>query len=158
MSKLITAFLFALPLLAQQSELSGTVRDRSQAPIPGATVTARYESGGFERATVASPEGVYSLPDLQPGVYTLELRANGFQLLRQTGVTLGVGQSAHLDFALDLGSLQQSVTVSSESALLQTDSATIATTVDRQFIANLPLNGRSFQSLIELTPGVVATK
>jgi hypothetical protein len=158
MSKLTAVLLFALPLLAQQSELSGTIRDRSQAPIPAAAITARNETGGSERSTIASPEGVYSLPDLQPGIYTLELRANGFQVLRQTGVTLGVGQAAHLDFTLDLGSLQQSVTVNSEAALLQTDSATIATTVDRQFIANLPLNGRSFQSLIELTPGVVATK
>jgi hypothetical protein len=158
LKKIASVLLVSLPVFAQQSELSGVVRDRSQGAVPAAGVTARNQASGFERSTIASAEGVYSLPNLQPGTYTLELRATGFQVLRQTGVSLGVGQSAHLDFTLDLGSVEQSITVSSEAALLQTDSATISTTVNREFIENLPLNGRSFQSLIEITPGVVATK
>src|ERR1700719_3615715 len=130
LKKIALVLLVSLPVFAKQVVLSGVVRDRSQGTVPAAGVTARNEASGFERSTIASAEGVYSLPNLQPGTYTLELRATGFQVLRQTGVNLGVGQSAHLDFTLDLGSVEQSITVNSEAALLQTDSSTISTTVN----------------------------
>jgi Carboxypeptidase regulatory-like domain/TonB-dependent Receptor Plug Domain/TonB dependent receptor len=151
-------FLFALPVLAQQGDLSGLVRDRSQSAVPMASVTVRNEKSGSERSTVTSTTGLYSFSFLDPGSYTLEIRASGFQTGRQTGINLAVGQSARLDFTLDLGTVEQSVTVRSETSLIPTDSSTISTTVNRQFIENLPLNGRSFQSLIALTPGVVITK
>ncbi len=156
--RLAIIFSLCLSAVAQVSQLSGVVQDPSRAAVPGAFISARSENSGAERSAVASSEGIYSLPNLQPGTYTVEIRAAGFQTLRQTGVRLDVGETAHLDFTLPLGTIDQSVTVSAGASQLATDSATISTTVDRQFIENLPLNGRSFQSLIELTPGVVATK
>ncbi len=112
----------------------------------------------MQRVAVASSEGVYSIPFLAPGKYTVEVRSTGFQTARQTGIKLDVGQSAQVNVFLQLGSVEQSVTVDTASALVNTDSATVSTVVNRQFVENLPLNGRSFQSLIALTPGVVLTK
>jgi len=156
--KLISALLIAGPLLAQTAELSGTVRDASSALVPGARISAIHDSTNAQRTSTASAEGAYVLTALPPGLYVIEVQAPGFQTARETGVKLDVGQVARLDFTLKPGDVQQSITVSAESALVKTDSATVSTVINRQFIENLPLNGRSFQSLIALTPGVVLTK
>ena len=154
---LATIFCFSIAW-GQTAELSGIVRDLSQAVIPGASVTAQNEETQAERISTSSSEGVYLIPFLPPGRYTISVQASGFQTARETGIKLDIGQSARLDFQLEPGSLGQSVTVNAESALVQTDSATVSTVINRQLIENLPLNGRSFQSLIALTPGVVLTK
>lgn len=150
--------IFVVSALAQNAELSGVVRDPSDAVIPNASVTARNDDTAAVRAASTSAEGIYTLSLLPPGRYTVEIRAPGFYTVTHRGIRLSVGQAARLDVTLQPGALEQSVTVSAEAALLKTDSATISTIVNRQFIENLPLNGRSFQSLIALTPGVVLTK
>jgi uncharacterized protein (TIGR03437 family) len=152
-------FLFVIPIVyAQYAGLSGVVRDPSGAIIPGASVTARNEETHATRLATSSEEGLYLLSLIPAGRYTVTIRAAGFQIREQAGVKLDVGQSARLDFELTPGTLEQSVTVNAESALVRTDSATVSTVINRQFIENLPLSGRSFQSLIALTPGVVLTK
>jgi hypothetical protein len=156
--RLIVAVLFAVPALAQTAEVSGTVRDSSKAVLPGAVVTATHQETNAHRSVTTSMEGVYVLAALAPGTYTFEVQATGFQTARETSVKLDVGQSARFDFTLKPGDVQQSVTVNAEAALVKTDSATVSTVINRDFIENLPLNGRSFQSLIALTPGVVLTK
>src|SRR6266567_1250682 len=156
--KLITVLLVAGPLLAQTADISGTVRDSSDAVVPGAIVRAVQSNTSGQRTTTTSADGVYVIPALAAGLYIIEVQAVGFQTTRETGVKLDVGQSARLDFTLRPGDVQQSVTVNAESALVKTDSATVSTVINRDFIENLPLNGRSFQSLIALTPGVVLTK
>lgn len=128
----------------QTAELSGIVRDSSQSVVPGASITAHNEETQAERISTSSSEGVYLFPFLPPGRYTISVQASGFQTTRETGIKLDIGQSARLDFELTPGSLGQSVTVNAESALVQTDSATVSTVINRQFIENLPLNGRSF--------------
>ena len=156
--RLIAAFFLALPILAQTAQISGTIRDSSSAVVPGATITANRLDTNARRSTIASAEGIYALPAVTPGMYSIEVGAAGFQTARETGVQLNVGQSARLDFTLKPGDVRQSVTVNADTALIKTDSATVSTVINREFIENLPLNGRSFQSLIALTPGVVFTK
>jgi hypothetical protein len=148
-----------LPLVfAQQADISGLIRDSSEAGVPGASITAVEEATKAARTAISSGEGAYSIALLPPGGYTIEVRANGFQTVRRTDVKLETGQSARLDFALQPAGVQQAVTVSAEALLLRTDAAAVSTVINRQFVENLPLNGRSFQSLIAVTPGVVMTR
>jgi hypothetical protein len=143
---------------AQTAELSGTVQDPAQAVIPGAKITLTNDATGSRRTTQSLSDGHFSLPYLQPGVYTLKVEAPGFLDQTRTALQLSVGQSATLDFTLSLASAAQEITVTGAAPSIASDSATVSTVINRQFIENLPLNGRSFQSLIALTPGVVMTK
>jgi hypothetical protein len=143
---------------AQTAQLSGVVRDPSQAVVAGAPVTIRNDETRVERSTLTNNEGVYEVPFLAPGIYTVAVQAPGFRPTERTGVKLDVAQSARLDFALELTSVGESVSVTAGAPLLQSESATVSTVIDRDLIDTLPLNGRSFQSLIALTPGVVMTK
>ena len=142
----------------QQAGLSGVIRDVSQAAIPKATISVVHEETNIRRSTSSNDRGAYSFPLLSPGRYTIDVSAAGFQTIRETDFTLDVSQAARLDFTLQPGIVQESVTVNAESTLVKSDSATVSTVIDREFIEELPLNGRSFQSLIALTPGVVLTK
>ena len=142
----------------QTAQLSGVVRDPSQAVVAGASLTARNDETRVERATLTNSEGVYDVPFLAPGTYTVTVQAAGFRPVQRTGVKLDVAQTARLDFALELTTVGESVRVTAGAPLLQSESATVSTVIDRDLIDVLPLNGRSFQSLIALTPGVVMTK
>jgi len=156
--RIVSIVVFAAPILAQTAQISGTIRDSSNAVVPGAVVAATQQATNAQRTATTSAAGIYVLPALSPGTYRIEVRAAGFEAAAETGIKLDVGQSARLDFTLKPGNIQQSVTVNAETTLLKTDSATVSTVINRDFIENLPLNGRSFQSLIALTPGVVLTK
>ncbi len=157
-TRLLLTLVFAAPaVLAQSAGISGVVRDASQAVIAGAIVTATQEATRAQRDAITSSEGGYAIPFLAPGNYTVEVESAGFQTARETGVKLDVAQAARLDFTLHPGSITESVTVDAAAALVNTDSATVSTVVNRQFIENLPVNGRSFQTLIALAPGVVLT-
>ena len=149
---------FATCLLAQSAQISGVVRDSTQAVVPRAVITVTAEDTGLRRAVVSSDEGIYTVPLLPPAKYKIEVTAQGFQTSRQTGVSLETGQSARIDIVLQPGSLEQSITVNAASSLVRTDQSGVSTVINREFIDTLPLNGRSFQSLIALTPGVVMTK
>lgn len=112
---------------AQQANVSGLIRDTSEAGIPGASITAIEEATKALRTTVSSADGGYSIALLPPGWYTIEVRANGFRTVRRTNVKLETGQSARLDFTLQPAGVQESVTVSTEASLLRTDSASVST-------------------------------
>ena len=90
-----------------------------------------------------------------PGSYSIAVEAAGFKPIHQTGVVVEVDQRARLDFSLSVGSKSETITVRGGSPLLNTADASVSTVVDHEFVENLPLNGRSFSSLIDLTPGVV---
>src|SRR5437016_14284871 len=124
--RFIRAILLAIPFLANAAEISGTVRDSSNAVVPAAIVSAIHRETNAQRSVTTSAEGVYILPALAPGVYTIEVQAAGFETARETGVKLDVGQAARLDFTLKPGDVQQSVTVNAESSLVKTDSATVS--------------------------------
>jgi outer membrane receptor protein involved in Fe transport len=149
-------FAFALCGKAQtvDTAILGIVTDSGQAVIPNATVTISQPSTGLSRTVKASAEGSYELRYLVPGDYTVEVKAEGFRAERRTGIQIQIGQSAKLDFVLEVGSVQQTLEVKSMAPLLQTENATLGGVVNTERIENLPLNGRKFNDLAILTPGV----
>src|SRR5207244_7790769 len=94
---------------------------------------------------------------LRPGPYLLAVRANGFQQARREGLTLHIQDRINEDVTLPVGTSDQTVVVTGEVSLVNTETAAVGTVVGRDFVANMPLNGRSIQSLITLTPSVVVT-
>jgi hypothetical protein len=138
--------------------LTGRVVDPSKARIVGATVTAITAGTNTRNETTTNAAGEYYLPNLPPGAYQIEVEKRGFKKLIKPDVILHVQDSLNIDFEMTLGSASENVTVEAGTALINTESATVSTVVDRTFADNLPLNGRTFQTLIMLTPGVVVTQ
>src|SRR6267142_3397538 len=162
LSAFTLAFLsFSLPsvVCAQSTNgsLSGRVTDASQAVIVDATVVAIRVDTNARYETATNTAGNYVLTNLTPGAYRIEVEKMGFRKIIKSEVIVHVQDSLTVDFELQLGSLTDTVTVEAGAPLLNTRSAAVATVVDRTFVENLPLNGRSFQSLIAMTPGVVVT-
>jgi hypothetical protein len=153
----ITALAAAGPLLAQNAELSGLVSDPSGLAVPGAKVVVQSADTAATRTVSSNGRGEYSAPALLPGAYNITVDAAGFRTLHQNGVTVEVDQRARLDFALTIGSATESITVQGSAPLLNSADASVSTVIDHRFVENLPLNGRSFSSLIDLTPGVTLT-
>ncbi len=147
----------AAAAFSQTATLSGIVRDASQAVVPAASIALVNEETGASRYVKASPEGSWSLTFLPPGRYRLTVEASGFQVSTQTGLRLDAGD-ARVDVTLQPGSIGSAITVSADSAVLGTDAAGVGTLIPRSLIEDMPLNGRSFQSLLAVTPGVVMTK
>ena len=161
LSFLFAALLFALgslPVAAQSSTatLSGTVEDEQGAVIPGAAITILNPSTALQRQATTNDEGSFTVTLLQPGTYTVTVRREGFAPIEVKNVVLNVGDQKALKIELKAGDVTAEVQVTTDAPLIDTSTA-VATVVDRQFVGNLPLNGRSFQSLILLTPGVVQT-
>src|SRR5712691_4652919 len=153
------ALTLALPLLAQSPNgvLNGLVVDPSNQVIVGADIVGVNDVTGVQYATKTNGEGIYVLPSLPPGPYRLQVSKVGFKTLIKPDITLNVQDALAINFTLPVGALSETVTVEGGASTVNTESAAVSTVVDRQFAENLPLNGRSFQSLIQLTPGVVLT-
>ena len=134
--------------------LSGTVEDANGAGVANAAVTITNEATSFERVTSSDESGDFVLANLPPATYRVRAAATGFGAKTVEGVDLNVNDRRTLRVALAVGEVSDAVTVVGSA---REEMATVATTVDRGFVENLPLNGRSFQSLIALTPGVVQT-
>ena len=151
---------FSTSLLRPQSinaSLTGHVIDPSKALISGAKVTATNTGTDSRYATLTGATGTFSFPNLPPSSYRIEIVKAGFRKLIKPDVVLHVQDVVAIDFELALGATSDTVTVASGVPLVNTESATVSTVVDRTFVENLPLNGRSFGTLIMLTPGAVVT-
>src|SRR5207253_9455989 len=135
--------------------LSGRVTDASGAVVVGASVTVGNLETGISNQTKTNEAGVYTFSALRPGIYRVSVRATGFRQAVRDGLVLHVQDVIKVNAALEVGSAEEIVTVTGEAPLVNGESAAVGTVVNRQFVANLPLNGRSIQSLITLTPGVV---
>jgi len=137
--------------------LSGVVTDQTGAVIPGAGIAVISIAQGFQRTSATNDEGIFVVPLLPPGNYTVKAEHDGFTPAEFRDVILNVNDQRTIKISLKVGSVaNQSVDVLDSPALID-ESPAVGTTVDRQFVSNLPLNGRSFQSLIALSPGVVIT-
>ena len=153
------ALTLALPLLAQSPNgvLNGLVVDPSNQVIVGADIICVNDVTGVQYAAKTNGEGIYVLPSLPPGPYRLQVSKVGFKTLIKPDIILNVQDALAINFTLPVGALSETVTVEGGAPLVNTESAAVSTVVDRQFAENLPMNGRSFQTLIQLTPGVVLT-
>ncbi|HEU0120939.1 MAG TPA: TonB-dependent receptor [Bryobacteraceae bacterium] len=151
------ALAFSLSVHAQTAALSGTVTDANKGLIEGTEVTLTHAAQNAVRKLTTDSQGRFAVPILPPGEYRIDAAHPGFRPASVPSVILRVGDHPQLAIQLQLTSVQQSVTVDAAGALLQTESSTVGTLVDRRFVENMPLNGRSFQSLIQMTAGVVST-
>jgi hypothetical protein len=153
---MVFSVLVAASAYAQVSAtLSGTVTDPSGAALSGATVAAKNVDTGAVRGTVTDAEGHYQFFSLPVGQYELRSSRAGFQEEVRTGVHLAVGQSATVDMELPVGESSQKVTVNGDAPLVGVATESIAGLVGEQQIKDLPLNGRSYDELLTLNPGVV---
>ena len=139
------------------THISGLLSDASEASVPGAMVSVVNEDTGFVRAALSGSDGSYRVSSLQPGVYKVTVRKLGFRTMVRFGIPVDEAHPARVDFKLVVGSLQETITVESSPRLLNSDSAAVTTTVDREQIEHLPLNGGALLSLLEFAPGLVVT-
>jgi Carboxypeptidase regulatory-like domain len=139
------------------ASLTGRVSDPDRALIVGARVDVINSDTNVEYETTTNGLGQYYLANLPPGAYRIEIEKPGFKKLIKPNVVLHVQDAPEIDLQLTVGSVSESLTIEAGAPLLRTESASVSTVIDRTFVNNLPLNGRSFQTLIALTPGVVLT-
>ena len=136
----------------------GVVKDSSGAVISGVAVTARNVDTGLARSTVAAADGSYRLSALPVGSYELRVEQPGFQTEVQRGLTLVVGQEALVNFILQVGQVQETVSVTAAAPLVNTTSGTLGGVVGEKTVADLPLNGRNYIDLTLLQPGITQNK
>src|SRR5713101_5397546 len=135
--------------------VTGLVTDPNGRSVPGVTVLITNVSTNVTSRTVTNDQGIYRIPSLQPGIYRITVDKDGFKSIVKSGVELHVQDVASINFELQIGSVNETVTVEAGGLVVNTTDASVSTVVDRQFAENIPMNGRSFQTLIQLTPGVV---
>jgi Carboxypeptidase regulatory-like domain len=154
---LMLGFSLVTPLRAQQylGTLNGSVADSTGAKVVGAAVTAKDLTTNFVSKGVTNGEGAYTIPFLTPDVYTITVTAKDFRVETRTGITLTSGATAGIDFALTPGTQTESVIVTANSQLLDSESPALATTITGQQVSDLPNNGRDPNVLATLTVGVI---
>jgi hypothetical protein len=142
---------------AVTGNISGTVTDASGGVIAGANIQVKNTATGVTLTTVSNEQGRYNVPDLTIGTYAVQASNSGFQTVVHTGVNLTVGSQLVVDLSLPVGQAQQTVTVESSVAQVETQSTAITSLVSAQQMADLPLNGRNFEQLLNIAPGVTKT-
>jgi len=163
LTSVITAFalvgIVCSPTYGQgtMATLSGTVMDESGARVPGAGITVLNIATAARREATTNAEGFFTLQLLPPGKYQLTARRDGFTPFQVPELILNVNDQVSLTIRLIVSQVAEEVTVEANPFRIKT-SAEVSTVVDRQFVENLPMNGRSFQSLIYLTPGITVAK
>jgi len=136
------------------ASIKGTVYDTSGGVVPDAAVVLHSKATNLDRTTSTNSAGIYVIPDIQPGDYDLKVSKQGFKSAVQANLTLVVNQTATLDVTLATGSVTESITVAAEAMALETSTSELGVAVVRQQVNDLPLNGRNFTQLLNLTPGV----
>jgi outer membrane receptor protein involved in Fe transport len=155
---LLTAHCSLFTAYAQSATatVGGTIEDQNGAVVPGVSITIQNRATSLERQATTNDSGQFTIPLLSPGTYTITARHDGFTTAEIRDVVLNVGDQKAFKIELRTGNINETVNVTAETPLIN-ESAAVGTVVDRQFVGNLPLNGRTFQSLITLSPGVVLT-
>src|SRR5712692_5403729 len=153
----LLAALAAGTLLAQSelATLTGTVMDSSSAVLAGVKVTVTSEETNLSMESTSNENGRYFLTGLRPGVYRVAATLSNFKQYVQSGVTLQVNQTAKLDITLTVGAVTEQVTVQAEVPLLESETSSRGAVIDERKIVELPLNGRDYNQLATLSPGVL---
>ena len=141
----------------ESGTIRGSVTDPSGAVVPGASVRLIDDDRGLQTEVATGSGGSYSFSSVRPARYRMEVEKSGFKVIRLTGMTVNVQENLQENFKLDVGNVSESITVEADAVNVNMTDGTVSTLIDRHFAENLPLNGRSFQTLIMLTPGVVVT-
>src|SRR5258705_749134 len=144
-----------LPLLGQTlGDVSGRVTDPSGAGVPNAGVTLTSTATNAVRTAQSTGEGLYDFNAVPPGVYNVRVEHPGFRTVTSTNVEVQVQQSVRLDLTLQVGQVSETVEVSAQAALLQSENATLGHVVENREIVEAPLNGREYLNLVTLSPNV----
>jgi hypothetical protein len=151
------ALLISTPIAASaqsaQGGLRGTVKD-AQSPIPGVTVTMVNEANGVTRETASNGVGEYSFPAVEPGSYTVRVALQGFKTFERKGVLINTQTFMGLDVTLEIGTLEESITVTGQSPLIETTNASTGGVIDSQALETIPTPGRSVYLMANLEPTV----
>ena len=152
----LTAFALSTPLLAQQgtSQINGKVTDEQGAILPGVAVVVTNEENGTFRETTTSEEGTYFVSQIQPGRYKIVARLTGFRTLERGGLIVQVGTTLTINLALPVGGIEENVTVTGQSPLVDTTSARVGGNVGTAELSELPAMNRNYFAAVALLPGV----
>jgi hypothetical protein len=146
--------------------INGQITDAQGKIVPGVDVQAVNIETGVTYSGKTNDSGIYVIPALLPGPYRLVVKKDGFREINKVGIVLHVQDTLEQNFALEVGSVTESITVGAaegtsqgitvygEGINMNTTDASVSTVIDRQFVENIPLNGRSLQDLLALVPGV----
>jgi hypothetical protein len=153
----LALFLACLPLFAQtyNGRILGAVTDQTGAVLAGAEVVITDTQRGVTRTLTTDQAGEYVAPDLSPGIYKVHAAAKGFKSVERLDVQLEVAKDVRIDLALQPGEITETVVVTGEVPLLDTTSSVLGGTLSNEAINDLPLNGRNYENLLQLRPGVV---
>ncbi|MFZ1007620.1 MAG: carboxypeptidase-like regulatory domain-containing protein, partial [Candidatus Sulfotelmatobacter sp.] len=153
----LTGCLLSVPAVAQSTagRVLGSITDPSGASVAGATVVITDVQRGASRTLTTDDAGAYAAPDLAPGTYKIHVEAKGFKSVERPNVVIEVATDVRADFSLQTGQVSETVVVNEEVPLLNTTSATLGGTLSNQEINDLPLNGRNYENLLQLRPGVM---
>ncbi|MCA1600768.1 MAG: TonB-dependent receptor, partial [Acidobacteria bacterium] len=146
------------PAFSQSStgSISGTVTDQNNAVVLGATVFGTNTETGFVRSAVTNSSGLYRLTDIPSGPYEITIEAESFRKLERSGITIDVGQNVIIDAVLELGSIEDSVTVNENASMLNSSTAEVSTRFDSRRLSELPISpNRSVYNVLLSTPGVI---
>jgi len=146
----------SVPMLSQTTtgRILGTVSDQSGANVAGAAVVITDVQRGTTRAVATDDSGNYAAPQLQPGVYKVRAEAKGFKTVDRINIVVEVAQDVRVDISLPTGQISETVVVTEEVPLVNTTSSTLGGTLSNAEINDLPLNGRNYENLLQLRPGV----
>lgn len=163
--KLFLVMVAALPIIvfsvnsaaqAQSGTILGIIQDPSGSAIPNATVTVLNVGNGFTRTLTTDENGRYIADTIPTGSYSVTATAPGFAKFVKTGIELNLGSRLEINLSLPLGDVKQEIVVGATAPLLQSQSSEVSNLVSNKEMINLPLNGRTFTSLVLLTPGAYA--
>jgi hypothetical protein len=156
MAVALGVLLFSLPMFSQGSfgRIFGTVTDQSGGTVAGATVTIIDTERGTTRTLTTDDAGAYNAPNLTAGNYTVRVEARGFKRIDRQGILIEIGHEVRIDLTVQPGEQNQTVTVTEAAPLVETTNATQGGTLENADIVDLPLNGRDYQNLLSLRPGV----
>lgn len=141
---------------AQQSSVSGFVRDANGEAVVGATVVIENQGTSAKMSAATNSTGFYNFPLLLPGNYRMQIAYSGFKTTTIENVVVETATKVTRDITLEVASLDATVTIDDSGIAVNSTDASAGTTVNRRFVENIPLNGRSFQSLLTVVPGVTA--
>ncbi len=157
MKIILATLLTALALSAQNAQIRGVVTDPSGSSVPGAAISITNNATGVVRESISNGQGIYRLPLLPPGKYTMQVSKEGFKSIRQREIVLQIDDLATLDIHLEVGPQSQSVSVVTEMPLLRTDDAQTGLVVDNKRIQELPQYNRNALAFAQLAPNVNGT-
>ncbi len=149
----ILLFGFSLTAVAQQATVLGTVTDPGGAAVPNVKITVTSLESGVSKSIVTNSAGQYVVPDLNIGHYSVKAEGTGFKSAEQKNVALQVGDRDRIDFQLEVGEVQQTVTVEANAVRVQTDSGEQSSVITGQQISQIAVSGRSMYQLAALVPG-----